>query len=55
MPRVIKLQNQQGLNEANRLLWENYALTYIWQDSAKGYFQDWINDDFASTLFILVY
>ena len=55
MPRVIKLQNQQGLNAANRLLWEKYALAYIWQGSAKGYFQDWIYDDLAWTLFILDY
>lgn len=55
MSRVIKLPNQQGLNSANRLLWDKYALTYIWQVSAKGYFQDWIHDDFASTFSILDY
>lgn len=55
MSRVMKLQNQEVLNAANRLLGEKYALTYIWQGSAKGYFQDWIHDDLASTLFILDY
>lgn len=55
MLRVIKLQNEQGLNAANRLLREIYALIFIWQGSAKGYFQDWIHDDLAPTLFILDY
>lgn len=29
-------------------------MTYIWQGSAKGYFQEWIHDDLALTLFILI-
>lgn len=55
MSRVIKPPNQQGLNSANRLLWDKYALTYIWLVSATGYFQDCLRDDLASTFFILDY
>lgn len=44
MSRLIKLPNQQGLNSTNRLLWDKYALTYIWQVSAERIFSrlDWL-------------